>query len=145
MSGGLILKEITLREYSQYRKDEVLPLYEAVGWTNYTSRPDTLERAFQGSLKILGAYNGQLLVGLLRAVGDGSSILYVQDLLVHPDFQRLGIGSALLRSVLEEYREVYQKVLLTDATEKNVSFYRAAGLLPITDYGCTGFFQISGT
>ena len=47
-------------------------------------------------------------------VGDGYTILYIQDLLVHPDFARQGIGSRLLLRILGKYESVYQKILLTD-------------------------------
>ena len=50
--------------------EEVLPLYEAVGWTNYTQKPEMLEAAYKNSLHIIGAFNDEgKLVGILRAVG----------------------------------------------------------------------------
>ena len=48
-----------------------------------------------------GPVGGRRLVGLVRVVGDGASIAYVQDLLVHPDWQRRGIGARLLRDAME--------------------------------------------
>jgi len=60
-----------IRPYEHYCTEEILPLYEAVGWTNYTQRPDMLRDAFAGSRDVLAAYDGTQLVGILRAVGDG--------------------------------------------------------------------------
>ena len=37
-----------IRPYEHYCTEEILPLYEAVGWTNYTQRPDMLRDAFAG-------------------------------------------------------------------------------------------------
>ena len=37
--------------------EDVLPLYEAVGWTNYTTKPEMLEAAYKNSLHILAALN----------------------------------------------------------------------------------------
>lgn len=62
-----------IRPYEHYCTEEILPLYEAVGWTNYTQRPDMLRDAFAGSRDVLAAYDGTQLVGILRAVGDGAS------------------------------------------------------------------------
>lgn len=76
-----------IRPYEHYCTEEILPLYEAVGWTNYTQRPDMLRDAFAGSRDVLAAYDSTQLVGILRAVGDGASILYVQDILVQPCWQ----------------------------------------------------------
>ena len=62
--------------------EDLLPLYQSVSWTNYTERADMLEQAFQHSLFTVSAYDGEQLVGLLRAVGDGFSSVFIQDLLV---------------------------------------------------------------
>ena len=31
-----------IREYTEYRAEEILPLYAAVGWTAYTDEPSVL-------------------------------------------------------------------------------------------------------
>ncbi len=54
---------------------EVLALYKSVGWSMYTRDPARLERALTHSLTVLSAYEGKQLVGLIRAVGDGETIL----------------------------------------------------------------------
>ena len=58
--------------------EDLLPLYQSVSWTNYTERADMLEQAFQHSLFTVSAYDGEQLVGLLRAVGDGFSSVFIQ-------------------------------------------------------------------
>ena len=45
---------------------------------------------------------------MVRVVGDGASVILIQDLLVHPEYQRKGIGSQLMRAVLERCEDVYQ-------------------------------------
>lgn len=131
--------------YQEEKKLEVakaLPLYHAVGWTNYTENPDMLEQALQQSLYVLVAYDGQDVVGLLRAVGDGVSILFIQDILVRPSYQRQGIGRQLMNDVLERYKNVYQLHLLTDQSEKTAAFYRALGFQPVEAIGCTAFTYV---
>ena len=77
---------------------DVLPIYEAVEWTNYTQNPEMLEVAYKNSLHVLAAFNEKgILVGVLRAVGDGASILFIQDILVTPEYQHQGIGTKLLQ------------------------------------------------
>lgn len=122
--------------------NEVLPLYAAVGWTNYTDRPEMLRQAFEHSLLVLGAYEEDRLVGLLRAVGDGFSVVLVQDILVLPDCQRRGIGTKLLRALMERFPDVYQMELFTDDTPKTVAFYRSLGFVKDSDAGCCGFMKI---
>ena len=120
--------------------EEVLPLYEAVGWTNYTQKQEMLETAYKNSLHIIGAFNDEgKLVGILRAVGDGASILFIQDILVYPEYQHQGIGTKLLQQTLEKYKNVYQIQLTTDNSMKTISFYESNGFTSLTSLNCVSF------
>lgn len=122
--------------------EEIVNLYRSVGWTNYMDRVDVLERAFAGSLCKLGAYDGDKLVGFIRAVGDGQTIVFVQDIIVLPEYQRQGIGTLLLQAILDKYQDVYQLELLTDNTEKTKAFYRSLGLTASDELGCLAFIRM---
>lgn len=135
------MPDITIKEYTRYKESEILPLYRSVGWTRYTDRPQMLKQAVEHSLKVLAAYENDALLGLIRAVGDGASILYIQDLLVYPDHQHRGIGTALMTALLSIYKDVCQKVLLTDNTEKLNAFYRSTGMLPASEAHCVAFLM----
>ena len=128
-------------EYQTYREEEILPLYASVGWTAYTDAPDALRRGFVKSLLTLAAYEEKTLVGLARAVGDGETVVLVQDLLVFPQHQRLGIGTALMRAMMDRFANVRQFQLLTDDTEKTLAFYRSLGLHDLSSLGCQGFMR----
>ena len=120
--------------------EEIFPLYEAVGWTNYTSNPVMLQNALEHSLFILTARDEEgKLIGFLRAVGDGYTILYIQDIIVLPEYQRQGIGTQLLRQTLEYFNEVYQIILTTDSEVKTIAFYEANEFTALSKYGCTSF------
>ena len=131
--------EVILKEYAVYKEAEILGLYTSVGWTNYTDKPEMLRNAYLNSLKIYGAYVDDKLVGIIRAVGDGFSVLFIQDLLVHPEFQRKGVGTLLLKKVLCEYDSVYQKHLITEDTEKTILFYKSLGFVDNSEIGCKAF------
>ena len=119
---------------------DVLPIYEAVEWTNYTQNPEMLEVAYKNSLHVLAAFNEKgILVGVLRAVGDGASILFIQDILVTPEYQHEGIGTKLLQLTLEKYKNVYQIQLATDDSTKTVSFYESNGFTSLTSLNCVSF------
>lgn len=132
-----------IKECQTYNEQEIIDLYQSVGWTNYTSCPEMLEEAYKNSLCILGAFEKEKLVGVVRVVGDGISIVFVQDILVLPKYQRQGVGSALMRAVLEKYASVYQVELLTDSTEKSKAFYSSVGLVPVSELGCSAYIRMS--
>lgn len=132
-----------IKEYQTYNEQEITDLYQSVGWTNYTSCPEMLEEAYKNSLCILGAFEKEKLVGVVRVVGDGISIVFVQDILVLPEYQRQGVGSALMRAILKKYASVYQVELLTDSTEKSKAFYSSVGLVPVSELGCSAYIRMS--
>ena len=122
--------------------DDVLPLYQAVGWTNYTNQPQMLEQSLSHSLATYLARDGEEIVGVVRLVGDGFSSVFVQDLIVLPSYQRQGIGSALMEKALGDFKDAYQVQLATDQTEKTLGFYRSLGFETLSTYDCTGMIWV---
>ena len=129
---------ISVRKQDVVKLEDVLHLYQAVGWTNYTNQPQMLEQALSHSLEIYVALDGDAVVGLIRLVGEGFSSVFVQDLIVLPSYQRQGIGSLLMKEALKDYKDAYQVQLVTEETEKNVGFYRSMGFEALSTYDCIG-------
>lgn len=123
--------------------DDVLHLYQAVGWTNYTNQPQMLAQALTHSLAIYLARDGEKIVGLVRLVGDGFSSVFVQDLIVLPSYQRQGIGSALMKKALADYKDAYQIQLATEESEKTLGFYRSLGFETLSSFQCTGMIWVN--
>ena len=137
-------ESVVIRDYDAFDRNEIMNLYTSVGWTNYTDHPQMLEKAYMNSLCTLGAYTADnSLIGIIRAVGDGASILFIQDIIVLPEFQRRGIGTALLRAIISRYPDVYQTELMTDNTDKTIAFYKSLGFTPATEFGCLGFMKLN--
>lgn len=113
--------------------EAVLALYVAVGWTAYTRDPDTIAAGLRGASFVAGAFDGDRLIGLVRAISDDATICYLQDVLVDPAAQRAGVGRALVSTVLDRYAHVRQHVLLTDDERKQRAFYESLGYTEIRD------------
>ena len=112
-------KTITLEQLEQ--------LYSDVGWTAYTKDLDLLQQALAQSLDVISAWDGDRLVGLIRTVGDGLTILYIQDILVLNAYQNKGIATQLLQMILQKYEAVRQKVLLMEEAPDVRHFYEKNG------------------
>ncbi len=130
-----------IREYVNFNEEEIFQLYTEVGWTAYTENMPALEQGFKNSLLVLAAYEVDELLGIIRVVGDGFTIVFVQDILVFPRHQRKGVGTALLKAVLDRYPEVRQIELTTDDTPKTVAFYKSLGFSAFSETGCCGFVR----
>ena len=90
---------------------------------------------------MLAAYEREELLGLIRAVGDGVTIVFIQDLLVFPEKQRKGVGTALVKAVLKRYPTVRQIELTTDQSPETAAFYESLGFSEFAKIGCRGFMK----
>lgn len=118
---------ITYKQTKTINLEQVENLYNDVGWTAYTKDMDLLQQALLQSLDVISAWDGDQLVGLIRTVGDGLTILYIQDILVLDAYQNQGIASKLLQMVLQKHETVRQKVLLTEEAPDVRHFYEKNG------------------
>ena len=137
------MNEMEIREYTEFNIDEIKRLYSEVGWTAYTENMPALEQGYKNAMLVLAAYKDNELLGIIRAVGDGFTIVFIQDILVFPKKQRQGVGTALLKAVLDRYPKVRQIELTTDNTPKTVAFYKSLGFSEFSEIGCCGFMRIA--
>lgn len=124
---------IELTNHDLPTKEELVALYDSVGWSTYTKDPERLYDAVSRSLRVVCARDDGRLIGLARLVGDGLTIVYLQDILVDPAHHRRGVGRKLFTEVLEPYADVRQQVLITDDEPGQRHFYEAMGFTEIRD------------
>jgi len=80
----------TVSEYKQLRA--------SVGW--WETDEKATEVALNNSLFSVVAIENDNIVGLGRVVGDGGLYFYIQDLVVHPEFQKNGLGKRLMEELM---------------------------------------------
>lgn len=103
---------------------EVVELYGANAWSS-AKKPEQLLAALRNSHSLITARMDGRLVGLGNAISDGFLVVYFPHLLVHPDFQRQGIGRKMMDALLVRYRGFHQLMLTADGGA--VDFYRSLG------------------
>jgi aralkylamine N-acetyltransferase len=113
---------------SQISWAEAAGLFQLVGWE--ARLPSDLELAFSRSVAQAFAFHGSNLVGFARAVGDGVYYASLVDVIVHPEFQRAGVGSALVEHI--QAGLTYPLLLTLTAAPEVQPFYRRLGWLPQT-------------
>lgn len=121
-------------------RQQLFSLYESVGWTAYTKGPSKLFRALDNSLDVLTAWDNGKLIGLIRTIGDNETILYIQDLLIRPEYQHQGLGSILLKKICDQHQDVRQKVLITDDDAKTNAFYEKNGFVKATSLNLNCYY-----
>ena len=91
----------TLEEYKY--------LCESVGWTDYMNF-EVVETSLRNSIHCITIKENEQIVGMGRIVGDGAIYFYIQDIVVHPDYQKKGIGKQIM--------DLLVKYLNTNAPDK---------------------------
>ena len=111
-------------------------LAASVGWPR---DPDRDGRALQNSLHGIVALDARQpdadsqIAGALRLVGDGVKAIYVQDVIVRPDLQNKGIGSALMQAAIAHVRQSAGPGAFLGLFTGRHAFYEAFGFR--TGYG----------
>jgi len=103
---------------------EVVALYQTVGWSS-AAKPEALHAGLVASHSLVTAWDSNLLVGLGNAISDGHLVVYFPHMIVRPEFQGRGIGTALMRLLMSRYRGFHQQVLLADG--RALDFYKKFG------------------
>lgn len=108
----------------EFNKEQLQDLFLSVGWSS-GQYPDKLQIALKNSDRVISAWDGDKLVGLINALSDGIITVYFHYILVRPEYQSSGIGKHLVQSILEEYEDFARKVLI--AYDNEVPFYQKCG------------------
>ncbi len=96
---------------------------KSVGMAHH--EPQLHQRAFENSAVTVFVYQDGKLLGFGRAISDGAYQAALYDVAVLPEFQRKGIGTTILKSILARLQGC--NVILYASPGKE-DFYRQLGL-----------------
>lgn len=109
----------------------VLALYRAAGWWQEGEDPSAIPAILGGSVVVVSAWIGDELVGMGRALGDGTSDAYIQDVVVLPAHRGHGIGRALVARLRDECLARGIRWIALVAEPGTVPFYESLGFRPM--------------
>jgi ribosomal protein S18 acetylase RimI-like enzyme len=99
------------------------------GWPD-PPNPDRLLEILRHSSHVALALEGSMVVGFVNAISDGVLSAYIPLLEVRREYRRRGIGSRLVRLLLDELRGLYMIDLICDPQLQ--PFYERIGFQPAT-------------
>ena len=104
---------------------DVQNVYISVGW-QYRDIQD-IEKSIKNSFLVTSAKYKNEIIGIARATGDGVFNATIWDLAVKPEYQKKGVGSLLVQSMLEKLSDfdIPLVTLYTSYTKK--CFYSKLG------------------
>ena len=116
---------ITYTEERNFTLQQVSDLFLCVRWV-VGKYPNRLYKALINSSRVISAWDGDRLVGLIRVMGDSELVCFINYVLVHPDYHGRGFAGHLLEMVKAAYKSyLYINVMIGDS--KNVAFYEKHG------------------
>lgn len=77
-------------------------LRESVGWNRME---DEYNNPLMTSYYHIAVYEDDKMVGYIDSVSNGVTDAYIQDLMVHPDYQGKGIGTELMNQMITYLKE----------------------------------------
>lgn len=85
---------------------QIIRLYRlADWWTDTSDNPTFVRRMITGSHCFIIATEGAAIIGMGRALSDGVSDAYIQDVTVAGEYQHRGIGSLIVKKLVSRLQD----------------------------------------
>lgn len=110
-------------------------LYDAVGWGHY--KENITKRSLDNTFYSITVYDDEKVIGYGRIIGDTICFLYIQDIMVVPEYQSNKIGTMIMNKLLEKINDIKRdnpslRVYL-GASKNKEGFYEKFGFINRTD------------
>lgn len=123
---------IQYRETKDFKPEDIKELFLSVKWES-GRYPEKIVQGLRNSTAVISAWDGERLVGLIRALDDGATVGFIHYLVVHPDYQGCHVGRALMERLLDRYKDLlYIKIMPSDP--KTIPFYEQFGFRVYENY-----------
>jgi len=133
--------EVEIKVIERADRDSVKKLYQQAGWWKESDEtPDRnswIDKLVAGSFCFVGAFAGGEMIGMGRAISDGVSDAYIQDVTVLTAYRGLGLGARIINEItgfLRGRRIGWIGLIAepgTDAFYQRLGFAAMAGYTPM--------------
>ncbi len=103
---------------------EIGELRRAVGW-DY--EPGSYDRVLKGVHTWFVARAGSRLIGFLSVISDGEADAFLVDLMVHPEYQKQGLGKEIVHTAVRYARRLGVQCVHVTFNRTEEAFYRKCG------------------
>ena len=130
--NGIIKVEVTKTANARQIKN----LYKEAGWweENDNTDPDLIDKILQGSFCFAVASINNNVIGMGRAISDGASDAYIQDVVVSNDFRGKGIAVLIMDELIDFLKSKNINWIALISEPKAASFYERYGFTNMKNY-----------
>jgi len=115
----------------------ILDLYRAAGWWQMDENPEYLETVksiISNSFCFVIALRGEEIIGMGRAISDGVSDAYIQDVTVRESERGQGIGKEIIRTLVRYMKEHRLQWIGLISEPGYEGFYKSLGFGVMQNY-----------
>lgn len=110
-------------------------LYDSVGWGAYDD--SITKKALDNTFYSVSVYDDDKIIGYGRMIGDTICFLYIQDIMVIPEYQGKKIGTLIMNKLLEKIDQIKEENpnlrVYLGASKNKESFYEKFGFIKRID------------
>ena len=110
-------------------------LYDSVGWGAYDN--SITKKALDNTFYSVSVYDDDKIIGYGRMIGDTICFLYIQDIMVIPEYQGKKIGTLIMNKLLEKIDQIKEENpnlrVYLGASKNKESFYEKFGFIKRID------------
>ena len=115
--------------------DEFNLLYDSVGWGAYDNK--VAKKALDNTFYSISVYDDDRIIGYGRIIGDTICFLYIQDIMVKPEYQGNKIGTLIMDKLLEKINQIKKENpnlrVYLGASKNKEKFYEKFGFVKRID------------
>jgi GNAT superfamily N-acetyltransferase len=109
-------------------RQEFWELFQTTDWNdNYHFDEYELEEALKNSWYVVSVYHFDKLIGFGRIIADGIYHALIVDLIIHPDYQKRGLGKELLAKLVTRCTENNIRDIQLFSAKGKSAFYENSG------------------
>jgi len=96
-------QEIEVKVVKSWPENDIVKLYKAGGWWKNSYAPSKIKYLIKGSFAFVVVIDktNKKTIGMGRLISDGTSDAYIQDVVVLPEYRDRGIGSMIIKALLD--------------------------------------------
>ena len=106
-------------------------LYNSVGWGSYSE--EISKKALDNTFYSISIYDEDKIIGYGRLVGDAICFIYIQDIIVIPEYQSRKIGTMIMNKLLEKITDIKRENpnvrVYLGALRNKENFYKKFGFI----------------
>lgn len=106
--------------------NEIAKLRQSVGWNKME---ECYNNPNMRSYYHIACYSNDMLIGYVDSVSNGVTDAYIQDLIVHPDYQCKGIGTQLMNRIIKALKDNKIYMISVVYEESLIPFYKRFGFM----------------